>query len=539
MKKKKFSKELVDLVVTDSYPVCSSLGQLLKKVDSDSNWQVIVCNKALEFIKKNDGFTDEYKPLQKINSKIFDSVAGQAKSIWLATLPDTRGDYLAYKFNEHVKKDLKLNCSVYRMRLPAITEDCVLNCILNKKNVVMDSYDILKYESRLVIDHAIGLYISKLISEKFPITIDFGLHTGILLNFIDKCNTLFKVSHKNFYSLIQAYDKEVLSKDTIKVRTIESEKIGKVKSLKDLYVSLSGFVSWYGFGTSLQTAYAQGCVTYPTSDNCRKTPESFPIKKIESSKKNWGLVGIKKNENDPDIVRYISSEALFSKSHPKSYRVLREYKQNGNILFNHKYSILNEGYEEKYNLKNAGIVKCSLGVDQTDILYYLNYLGFTCKQIPWIIYSLVKSGLIVYTTDTTVVLTTLGKLILMLLRNNVPIVLKDKYIINTLKGINKLSKDDEVTNYEFMQTRIDKVKVQTDSSYETIKVPKCSDKCTCGKRYSIVINKTGVFATCSNNECDKAGKIFPINIIDDTIEVQYDKLRKSKGVLKHRSKKSK
>lgn len=520
---KKQSKELIDLVVTDSYPVCSSLQQLLKKVDNDSNWQVIVCSKALEFIKKNDGFTDEYKPLQIIKSKNFDSLATQAKAIWLATLPDVRGDYLAYKFNEHIKKDLKLNCSVYRMKLPSITEDCILNSIINKKNITMDSYELLKHESKLVIEHAIGLYTSKLFSEKFPLNIEFGLHTGILLNFISKCHTNYTISDKTLGYIVQAYDKEDISKEPISTRIVESKKIGKVISLKDLYVAISGFISWYGFGSNLQTAYAQGCITYPTSDDCHKTPKSIKIKGVKSSKKKWGIVGIKKNEDDSDAVRYITSEALFSQVGNKRKRVLIEFVQEKESLFNHKYSIIHKDtnwIEKSY--KHIKRIKHSLGVDQTHILYYLNHLGFTCKQIPWIMYSLVKSGLITYTSETTVILTSLGKLVLLLLKTYIPILLNQKYIINTLKGLEKLSKEDDVENYEFMQTRIDKVKVQADASYESLKLPKCHNKCTCGKRYSLVINSKGVFATCSNNSCKNAGKIFPINISDDTIEVVDD-----------------
>lgn len=518
------AKSLVDLVVTDSYPVSSALSQLLKKVDETSSWQVIVGNKALDFIKKNDGFTDEYKPLQKISSKQFDYVAGQAKAIWLATLPDVRGDYLAHKFNEHIKKDLKLNCPVYRMRLPSITEECVLNAILNKKNVVMDKEVMLKHEARLVIDHAINLYVSKLFSDKFPLSFDFGLHTGIILDYINKSNTLFKVSNNSLTHLIHPYDKEEISGEQIRSKVVEEKNLGRVLSLKDLYIELSGFVSWYGFGSCLQQAYSKGYITYPTSDTCTKTHKSFPIKKVKESNKNWGIVGLANNNNETEneIVGYISSEALSSRK-LKRKRVLLEFIQEKEALFHHKYLIVNQStnwLEQKYKRIERIKPQYCLGIDQISLLYYIDYLGFEYKQIPWIIYSLVKAGFIVYTSDATVVLTSLGKMVLLLLKNYVPILLKDKYVKNTLRGIKNLSLEDDIANYEFMQTRIDKVRVLTDSSYETIKIPKCSHKCICGKSYSIVINNTGVFATCSNNKCKRAGKIYPVDIVEDKIEVK-------------------
>ena len=541
MKKTKQSSELLDLVVTDSFPVCTTLGQLLKKIDSSVNWQVTVCNKVLQFIKKNDGFTDEYRPLQKIESKAFDFLAYQAKAIWIATIPDIRGDYLAYKLNEHIKKDLKLNCSVYRMRLPAITEECVLNSILNKKNVSMDSLQRLRHEYSIVLEHAISTNVSKLFAEKFPINIEFGLHTGIILNFINNCNSLHKIRKGAFTSILQLYKDEVLSKNPISVKICKDVKVGRVLSLKDLYVALSGFVSWYGFGTAIQTAYAQGNITYPTDDSCKRTPKMFPIKKVKSSEKKWGVVGIQPSKSETDAVRYITSQALFVQTNPKYRRVYAKYKQDSTEFFLQKFLLINK--EEMHRVEGTcvdlGSVKHTLGVEQKDILFYIEHLGFSLKQIPWIIYSLVKAGLIVYTTDTTVTLTSLGKFVLLLIRHNIPILLKDKYVINTLKGLDDIDEKDEVKNYEFMQTRIDKVRVQTEAAYEGMVAPRCSDKCVCGKKFSIVVNNKGVFATCSNNSCSKAGGIFPIDIIDDKIEVKYDQFRKSKGFLKHGSKKSK
>lgn len=539
MKKNKLDLSLSDVVVTDNFPVQRELHNLLKKVDSSNKWNVVCAPRALEFSKKSDGFTDEYKPLYKINAKEFDKAAASAKNIWIATCPDVRGDYLAYKLNEHVKKDLKLNCSVYRMRLSHISEDSILNAILNKQNITLDKEVKLKYEAYNVIDHAISVNVSKLFNEKFPFNFDIYLHTGILLDFIDSCSATHNIRDKAFYSSITLYNDEVISKSSpITRKLVRDKKIKRVLTLESLYYGLSGFISWYGLATNLYEAYAKGCITYPTSDTACRTPKSIKFKKTKSSKKNWGICFIKKEEQLPEVSSFIVSEAGFQVH--KSRRIYEyEYSQDGNPFFIHKLFLgNNKGLPDNNKWTDCGIAH-SLGCYQPELLYYIQYLGFSLKLIPWITYSLVKSGLIVYTTDSTVALTSFGKLILHLIRTHIPILLKKKYIINTIKGIDDLSVDDELKNFEFIEQRIDKVKVLTDASYETMELPKCSDRCICGKRFKLTVNNTSVFATCSNNKCSKAGSIYPIDINNGKIEVkQDDQFRKGSRVLKHSSKKS-
>lgn len=532
MTKNKVDSSLSDVVVVDNFPVQRELSQLLKRIDNKSKWVVVCANNALEFVKKNDGYTDEYKPLYKIVSKEFDRVAMSAKSIWIATCPDVRGDYLAVKFNEHIKKDLKLNCSVYRMRLSHISEESVLNSIINKQNIFIDQLVRLKHEAYNVLEHAISNELSKLFKEKFPFSFSINLHTGILLDFIDSCSGTHKIRRKSFYSALTLYKGEIVTNSSpVKCKLVSEKKIKKVTTLESLYYGLSGFVSWFGFASNLNEAYAKGCITYPTSDTANKTPKSIQLKNTKSSKKNWGITFIKKDDSLPDTAKYIVSESRFRKT-----RMLREYEYSQKEpFFIHKLALAGKSDYVSGDWKDCGTA-IDVGVSQLEVLYYLRNLGFSYKLIPWITYSLVKNGLVVYTTDATITLTALGKFVLLLLRDNVPILLKRKYIINTLGGIDDLKFEDELEYYEFMQQRIDKVKVLTDAAYENMVVPKCSAKCSCGKRYTLTINNNSVFATCSNNKCVNAGKVFPINIKDGIVEVKNDKLGKSKRLLKHCSK---
>lgn len=522
MKKSKIKdSSLSEIVVTDNYSVQRELYQILRKINPKNNWIVLCCNKSLDFSKKSDGFTDEFKPIYKVTSKEFDTSALSAKAIWLATVPDTRGDYLAYKFNEHVKKDLKLNCPVYRMRLSHISEDSIINSMINKQNVCMDDTQKLRHESYSVLDHAISVNVSKLFSEKFPFNIDIYLHTGILLSFINNCTSYHKIKHKSFYDVIPMYKGEVVSNsNSISCKAVRKKKIKGVSTLESLYYGLSGFVSWYGFASNLNEAYAKGCITYPTSDKCVKSPKSISLKNTKVSKKNWGLCFIKNEESLPETARYIVSEVAFH-TNKSAYLINYEYSQH-EPLFVQRLSLGNKDCVKEGLWRDLGI-SASLGVSQLEILYYLQYLGFSYKLIPWITYSLVKSGLVVYTTDATLALTSFGKFILALLSQNVSILLNEKYIIRTLKGLNTLTPEDEFKNYEFMSQRIDKVTSLAEAAYENMQAPKCVTKCKCGKRYSLTINNSSVFATCSNNKCSNAGKTYPVNITNGIIEVENDK----------------
>lgn len=519
-KKKHTSFEtLYSLVIVDNQFIATKLIGILKTLDSSKKWHPIFIGNSVSISTKESGISDEYIPNIVVKSPELKKYATMSKEIYVALLNDNRGNYNAYHIKNYIKKVLKISIPLYRLMLPTIDEQTVANALCNLKKVYLNDSDKKVYDFRLAIDSLIKYYTNEIFEKSLPILPNLELHTSLLLQYINELsNFVYKYSVDNsLYGIIHTNkDEAILSNTNIKC-DFKKENIGNRISLKTFYLASSNLLSWFGFKKSLLENYANGFITYPTSDTTIRLPKLYGGDKNKIGD-SWCLKELKENyeslsESSSDMLGELKQLC-----ESNNFKYLFRFNNTNNSFYDSNYSIITKANLECKTF-NVGEKNKSIGCEQSSLLNYILKIKMPLSLIPYTIYSLVKQGLIVYTSDTTIELTTLGKFILYVVKKNIPILLKESFVINTNKAIEKQKENnnDDEKYYDEFSDRWDRVKIEIDSIDE-LEIPKVLSKCKkCGKRLDLSINNKGLFLYCSNNKCSKSGKVKPIKFKNGNI----------------------
>ena len=515
MKKKHKSKvenSLLSLVLVDDYLVEKKLSRILSCIEG--NWKVLNCKNFLSFTESKVSVTDEYFPKQKVTNKEISKFARISKEIYIAFVPDERGDYLSYKAYSYICK-IKISVPIYRMRLPSITEDFVLNSFLKTKKIDYHPTKKYRYEARLALDRLVKFNLNEKFNSYLPFPVDLELHSAIVLNFINTISSKLKVAEIDGRRCCVEYQK---NENTI-FRSVEvdSKKLCNIESYEIFMCKIARYLKWVGSVKGLYEAYSCGYITWPTSSSSTRinklNSDLFPDNKTGSS--NWGMYLVNAVDGSiSDYARDLISEVA--------------YQNNFSAMYKNKFSIVTDDkklfipvylYCEKLEEKNIVTLSKSdsLGCSQTSLAFYLSYLGIPAKIWAYTIFSLLKSNYIVNTMDTSYVITTKGKFVLNLIKQYIPKLTNEKFIIKTNNGIKKdINNDSEY--YEFVSDRWDRINIEL-SEIEEVKFPKIISRCEkCSQRLYLNITDKGVFADCRNSKCSNK-ELMPLKFSKNKLEV--------------------
>jgi hypothetical protein len=149
--------------------------------------------------------------------------------------------------------------------------------------------------------------------------------------------------------------------------------------------------------------------------------------------------------------------------------------------------------------------KDSIGVSQKTLAYFFDKIHLPSKLWAYYMFSLVKNGLIVETSDTTYSLTSLGRFVLHIVKRVMPRLLNEKSIIKINEGCEKILDDIEYS--DFLEDRWSRISIEL-SEADEFKLPRVKSRCSvCGNKLSLQVTRSDVYLKCLNNKCSNKRSI--------------------------------